>query len=174
MAYKKLLWGFLFFIDIRIGGFDILPDFIGFLSIFSGLALVEDRNEFYPKAKKIAFVMIFVSFFDLFSVEITTFNSTWTWGVLLFGLASTVAMLSMVYCICSGLSEEFDKSGLSELAIVTSKRWQLYLIATILMYVVILFPIPLIFILVALLSLVSYILMVELMHRASLELDWEA
>lgn len=55
-GFSKLFWGFLIILlDFRIQGFDILPDIIGYLMIYSGLTQLIYLSEHFKYAKNTLF-----------------------------------------------------------------------------------------------------------------------
>ena len=67
MPYNKMFWGFIvIFLDFRIGGFDIIPDFVGFIMIFQALSELELKNDIFSKARNFAGPMILLSIPDIY------------------------------------------------------------------------------------------------------------
>lgn len=64
MNYKKIYWGLLLLFDIRINGFDILPDTIAYILIFIGLIDLAKENDYFQSAKLITFPLMILSVFE--------------------------------------------------------------------------------------------------------------
>ena len=100
MGFKNLFWGFIFLFDLRIGGFDILPDFIAYILFYRGMNMLSDRNENFDKGKVFAIPLIFLSIFDIFQVStpITEIRNISFGGVgVLIGIGVTIINLMMIY-----------------------------------------------------------------------------
>ena len=130
--FGKLFWGFLIvLIDIRINGFDLLPDLIGFIMIVVGLGQLTQRNAIFGRARPYAASLLILSALDLFSR--TTAESS---GLELFGsaglafaylIALAVINLMLVFFICRGIGEMARAGGATELADLSVTRWQFFL-----------------------------------------------
>lgn len=176
MAFKKLFWGFIFLFDFRIGGFDILPDIVAYILFYQGLSILENRNDFFSKAKKFAFPMIFISIVSIYQVTVPITelgNTTFGFFGLVIGLVSTIINILMVYNICYGISNAAILINDSELESQAMFRWKLYLINSILIIGGILLPglMSILFFIIIIFSLLSYILMLGLMNNAANKLD---
>jgi len=57
LGFGKIFWGFLFFFDFRIQGFDILPDIIGYWLIYIGLKELVSMSSHFAAAQKYAVVL---------------------------------------------------------------------------------------------------------------------
>ncbi|MFO7612964.1 MAG: hypothetical protein R6W99_10900 [Clostridia bacterium] len=168
MSYRKLFWGFIFLFDFRIGGFDILPDFIGFIFIYIGLRALSGRNIEFKRAGNLALPLIFMSVFDLYQAPSSEANLL---GII-FGLALTLLIILMVRGICMGIRNEAEKAGNEGLASKASNRWGLFLAVNILLILFIVVPVlaAVLFIPFFILSIISYVLMVSLMKSAEYSL----
>lgn len=135
-GYHKMMWGLiLILIDIRIMGLDIMPDFIGYIMIVSGLGILADQNDFYTKAKPYALILFFLSFFDLFELNRNFLGDFITPTSLVFmaiGSIGTILKLFMYYNICQGIMELSGQQGLNQLKESTFYRWRGYFIFSLL------------------------------------------
>jgi hypothetical protein len=176
MGYKKLFWGFIFLFDFRISGFDVVPDFIGYILFYSGLTMLEEKNDYFRKAKRFAFPMIFISVLDLYQVPMQINNTgSSSLGILsiLVGFLTTIVGLLMVYNICLGIANEaqlIDNLGLESKA---NNTWKLYLGINVVLLVGMLLPglLGVFFIVLIILSIVSYLQMLHLMNSAAYQLE---
>lgn len=174
MGFNKLFWGFVFLLDFRLNGIDILPDIIGYVMFYQGLSILEEKNEFFGKGKKLAFPMIFLSIFDIYQPQINQIGSNplGITGILL-GITSLILGVMMVYNICNGISNEARLINNNELELQANNRWILYLINNIIILVGIIIPmlIGVFFIVIIIFSIVTYGLMLGLMKTASNTLE---
>jgi len=164
--------------DFRLGGIDILPDFIGFILFYTGLEGLIQRNQHFAAARQYALPLIFLSLFDIYQVQRPEFNIDLPGGIsLVIGLITTVLSLLMVYNLCTGIAEVAraqDNTRLQENALV---KWNYYLIANLLYLFSFLFVaiiIPPLAVIVVLLAIVAFIvvpiMMMLLMKQANEEL----
>ena len=65
---NRIFIGNLFvFLDFKFNGFDIIPDFIGYLIIISGLTLLSQYHSKYADAKKFAlFLFLRINIYNFF------------------------------------------------------------------------------------------------------------
>ncbi|WP_113672144.1 hypothetical protein [Vallitalea guaymasensis] len=174
MGFNKLFWGFIFLFDFRIGGIDILPDIIGYILFYQGLSILEEKNEYFGKAKKFAFPMIFLAIFDIYQPQINEIggNPLGVIGILM-GITSLILGIMMVYNICNGIANEARLTNNHQLESQANNRWHLYLINNIIIIAGIIIPmiIGVFFIVIIIFSLVTYVLMLGLMKTASHTLE---
>lgn len=131
MGFNKLFWGLLFMIDFRIGGFDILPDIIGYILMLSGLNLLNHENSFFESGKKFTYPLIVLSIFDIFQpaqqgsgVALGGYNFL----TFLIGLISIICYILLIYNICKGTAELAYAKENHEIAEMANKRWSYFLI----------------------------------------------
>ena len=106
-----IFFGYLLvFLNIRINGFDIMPDFIGYLLIFAGANKLRERSSYFSKARFWALFMGVVAFSDLLHLEIITIESELFMTLLVFvSVFFTVIPLYLMYLITKGVAElEWD------------------------------------------------------------------
>lgn len=175
MGFSKIYWGFLFFFDFRIQGFDILPDIIGYWLIYLGLKELVSMSSHFAEAKKYSVVLGILSVFDLYQVQmpIQQFNiGPLTGLIMLMGIIITIFDLLMVFHLCHGIAELAEGRGVIDLETIALNRWKYYLylrvvtavvgpIALIIPPLVIFLFIPLIVI-----SIIVFVLMMGLMKQA--------
>gem|GEM_PF-5048785 len=111
--YSQVIWGFvLVFVNINIGFFDILPDFIGYALVAAGLdGLGKDCPQFRKGAAPAA-IMFFVSLFTIFYPS-NVFNSEFSPSNLwLLGFAAfcPIVQLIIFYSVCRGIHSKFFQS----------------------------------------------------------------
>ncbi|WMJ23043.1 hypothetical protein RBG61_13795 [Paludicola sp. MB14-C6] len=65
-----IFWGYcLIFVDIRISGYDILPNFIGYVLIIIGLTKLSHYHQHFIIATFIARILFLLSLFDFYKVN---------------------------------------------------------------------------------------------------------
>ena len=144
-GYLHMSWGFLFvMLSFRIGGFDILPDFIGFILFIIGLSKLSHDNEWFQSAKVFAWISFFLSFATFYEFpETDTGNSPFVLNLML-GLAQIILLLIMVYRILKGVEHEAIKKEQQEMIYIAQDRWTQFLtvhIATFFLIFVMFIPI---------------------------------
>ncbi|WP_202708819.1 hypothetical protein [Sporosalibacterium faouarense] len=177
MGFNKLFWGFLFMFDFRFNGFDILPDFVGYIFIFIGLKTLMNKNQNFSTAKNLALPLIFLSILDIFQPQNNAGGVNITYGpplMLVIGIAVTVINLIMVYKICNGISELAQQQEKIELSKKAMTRWMLYLINNLIILLGFVVPglVAILFIVIIIYSFVMYILMLLLMRESERELGY--
>ncbi|MHB9094976.1 MAG: hypothetical protein ACYC21_09905 [Eubacteriales bacterium] len=140
-GFAKLFWGFLFvLLDFRIQGFDIFPDIVGYLLIYSGLGQLIVLNPHFQQARKYALPLTILSIFDLvqFQQPVSQFNfepSMLLYIVL--GTVITVIDLLMVYHLCTGIAKAAIDINQTELEMTAMNRWKYYLYSKIALIILI-------------------------------------
>lgn len=175
MGFSRIFWGFIFFLDFNINNFDILPDFIGVLLILSGLGLLQEANGRFSTARKLAWLLLLLSLFDIFKVNISINNfvlNPTNLFFLLIGAATMLLNILMVYNICMGIEEKANEASLWELAGKARNRWQLYLVFQLVLLLSLVFVVllPILFIPLFIFSIVTYVLILGLMKDAEREI----
>lgn len=129
--FNNLFWGFiLILLDFRIQGLDIIPDFIGYWKIYSGLKDLVAWNFHFEKAKKLVVPLGFLSILDIYQVQRPINEISFEPIFLVFiliGIIVSIIDLFMVFHICKGISEIAEERGEDELSEKAMNRWQWYL-----------------------------------------------
>lgn len=152
---KLAFWGLLFTaINIRIQGFDIVPDVIGYIIVINGLMKIEKYEDKFSSAKKAAYLLAVLALINIYQApagweywgtEATGLGQTTRDSVLfsagLFGNAPWLAMLFMfvgmaaslyfAYSLCAGMKALLNKVGDHALAGICDDRWKLIMAAQI-------------------------------------------
>ncbi|NDI36167.1 hypothetical protein [Chengkuizengella sediminis] len=171
MAFSRIFWGIIFWFDFRINGFDILPDIIGYVLIFSGLKLLLHINTHFISAQKISIPLIVLSMFNIFEINFGIF------GFLIF-VSFTILNLLLVFHLCKGIEVWAKYNGRYRLADEATHRWKIYFVLTVVAAVLmmgslVLLPIALLLVIPLLIAnIIALILLLTLMKNAEKELRY--
>lgn len=131
-AYNKLSWGMVFIIfNINLGPINILPNFIGYLLILSGLSVLSEQHPAFEKGKIPAGILVIITLKDI--INFGTVNSLQ--GVVpagnlwLSALGAVEQLLSLyvIYIICRGIYLVAEARGLEQLMDSSKARFYFYL-----------------------------------------------
>ncbi|TFE29450.1 hypothetical protein [Cohnella luojiensis] len=107
MNYSRIAWGLgLELIDFRIGGFDLLPDVLGYFLIMLGLSRMTPGHRCFQLARGAAGVLLVGSVLQLLGIQAgfsLTSNETPNIDVLALTGIIIAAELVMVFGICGGI-----------------------------------------------------------------------
>lgn len=130
-SYSRIAWGLsLELVDFRLGSFDLLPDFLGYLLIMLGLSGLRSNGRYFSIAWGAAGIQLVMSLLQLLGLQMgisLTSNETPSLNVLV--LASIVIALDlvMIYGICGGIrAHAFERRKL-ELAFSARGGWHVLL-----------------------------------------------
>lgn len=133
------MWGFLFLFDLRLNGFDLLPDFIGYILFYNGLGKLLDRHPDFAAARKPVIALIILSLPSLIEFRAEDFAITPTFLFFMaVGLVTVILDLYMVYHICRGIAGLAEGRGATLLQAKANTRWTLYLVLAIIVQVLML------------------------------------
>lgn len=101
-AYKHLFAGFLLaMLDINLGSFDILPDVVGYLLVFSGLGALhaETEIESFGVARIFSGVMAIIAVLELFTgtFRVAQMSSYIAYAVMVLGTLSQLLLVVWIY-----------------------------------------------------------------------------
>ncbi|ABR50301.1 hypothetical protein Amet_4221 [Alkaliphilus metalliredigens QYMF] len=132
--YSRLFWGLLItFFDIRFNEFNLLPDFVGYIIIFSALGGLTNYHDIFKKARPLAFVLIFLTIPDLYRGDpnlLAGAEGLLSYSMLEMGvnMISGIIELLLAYYIFEGTRILAVERELKELAQQCHSRWKAYLI----------------------------------------------
>lgn len=107
---KNIFIGYiLIFFHLKINGFDLLPDFIGYILIVIGLGQLAAESEQFVKAKSWAVIMTIVS---VFSCIVGLFGGGYNFALSLVSLVFCCIGLYLMYLIGHGISETEKNRGI--------------------------------------------------------------
>lgn len=175
-------------INIRIQGFDIFPDVIGYIMAIVGLGRIEKYSGCFSSAKIAAYLLTVLSLFNLYQAPIqntappgmltmmnnVSFNAgifgPVPWLAVLFMIAGMLANLYFAYFMCRGMKNLLLNVGDDTLAGICDDRWKLILVAQIgalVSVLIALIGIPfgtilaILFIILALIALILFLLLIH-------------
>lgn len=172
MGFKQIFWGTVFLFDFRINGYDILPDFIGYILITAGLTTVMHLNKKFEYARIFSTILIIPSVFTIYeggNLEISSisqiFEVAYASFILLSGFLITILFLFYVYFLYTGIQEEATKIPDMDLANKAKLVFVFILITSISSYIAII--LPLLFIPIFILSVIIIVLSLLTLASAS-------
>lgn len=180
-GYNRLFWGMLFIIfDINIGAINILPNFIGYLFILSGLSILISQHKNFEKGKVPGILLTLLTLKDIYhnpqnNILAGEFHNLSLY-TLIIGSVVTVLNLYLIYIICKTIYELCEERGLSCLKNNTKHYWMLYFVVTVLflLYTPLSINLPsgynVIMIIVSILQLVSAFWIAWMFRRCKVEL----
>lgn len=173
-GFRELFWGFLLLFDFRFNGVDLLPDVIGYLLFYNGLAKLEVYSHHFSTSRKLMIPLLLLSIPDIYSGWWNPGSPfAFVYSLLLIGLN-----LFAVYHLCNGVKELTIDNQRLDLTEKTNNRWLLYLVVNLISAVLTLgfsFGMPfLLFIALFISSIVALVLMMDLMKKCEAELEPES
>lgn len=163
-SFKKIFWGYLFLlINLRIMGFDILPDFIGYIIILFGVRELSTQNEYFAKAVNMNYILIFLSLFGIYEVteglgvQPNGLNNPITF---ILGIVSIIVDLYFMYNLFMGIRDMSDERNIIDLYNKSDDYWGYYWKLTVATFIGILFAfIPVIGLIYLLIIVVLFIVL---------------
>jgi hypothetical protein len=136
-GYKRLFWGMLLIIfNINIGFINILPDFAGYILIYSGLNILSSQNQTYQKAKIPAVILMILTLKNLIYDPNSNILSGQIYDLgliaMIIGTIVDVIKIYLIYILCNGICELCNERELKELMNFTNGSWKFYLITSVL------------------------------------------
>lgn len=167
--------------DFRIQGIDILPNVIGYLLMYSGLANLSSYSTEFATAKKYSIPLTVLSLLSLYQVQTPVGQVTFdplTLGLTVIGIITAVLDLLLVYHLCLGIIDLAKNQANAELQDLAERRWKYYLFYKVIF--ALWFPLGLVapfllaigFIPMFILSIAVLVLMMGLMKRSQNTLQY--
>ena len=177
MGFNRIFWGMLFMFDFRIGGFDILPDIIGYILFFLGLNILENKDSYFKTAKKFTYPLLIISLIDIYQSPREFYGIT-SYEIMIFivSIISTISFILLIYNVCKGIGHMARIKEKHDLDDISTKRWQYFLMVHVFSIISIIvglvFPALLLIIVIPLFvaMLIVLILIMTLFKRAEREL----
>ena len=111
-GFYLIFWGLLLQYNIVIKGFDILPDFLGYILIYKGLMILASENKYFAIASKITLPLIVLSLVNFYNFQyhpdllLTLSYTLDSIKVIVFG-----SNMYLIYNLCRGsiiIAEDID------------------------------------------------------------------
>jgi len=110
-AYNKVFIGFIFvFFHFKLNGFDLLPDFVGYLLAAGGLAALSVYAPVFSRARLAAFALACVEGFGLVCTLLHVWEDTGSWFDWAFTLASAAGALTLFLFMGKGMAEMLEQA----------------------------------------------------------------
>ena len=129
---RKFYWGFFFImLSFRIQGFDILPDFAGYILFAIGFNSLSEKSEHFKVAAKFNMPLVVISLFSIYQWPLQTQNNN---SALIVGLSMIFSIilfalnLYVVFNLFMGIHDMMyqNGSGNSALAAEAEQKWNQY------------------------------------------------
>ncbi|MBS4197287.1 hypothetical protein [Lederbergia citri] len=132
-AFTKIFWGFMIvFLDLKINQFDLLPDFIGYFIVVSGLIDLSTFSFYFKRANIYAIFLGLASIPTYFIGEINILGgfipSTSTILILATLSIMTLIHLALIYYLLIGSIELANQHKKESLAYTTKNNLKIYII----------------------------------------------
>lgn len=115
-GYKKIFWGFIFtFLDINLGTFDILPNFLGYYFIYLGCVKLAEEDEYFSKACTPAMFLIGMEVILLINKvfmqdPLRIYGGFSMMGTII-GLATRVVGIVLLYYVIKGIYNVSERNN---------------------------------------------------------------
>lgn len=132
-GYNKIFWGLIFtIVNINLGPIDILPNFIGYLLILSGLSIVEGQHVIYKKGRLPAIILSILSLKDFFTANqgniLTGQAAPLNLGLMLLGALVNLIGIYLIYVVCKGIYLVSSERGIQDLSDNAKGSFKFYFI----------------------------------------------
>jgi hypothetical protein len=129
---RKFYWGFFFImLSFRIQGFDILPDFVGYIFFALGFSSLSEKSEHFRVAAKFNMPLLVISLFSIYQWPTQAPNNNSTLMIGLGVLVSVILFalnLYVVFNLFMGIHDIIsqNENGNSALAVEAEEKWKQY------------------------------------------------
>ncbi len=132
-GYKRLFWAMVIIsFNINIGFINILPDFIGYSLIYSGLGILSSQYKLYEKGKIPAMLLILLTLKDIWNDPRSNILTGGIYNVglitLIIGSIIIIIKIYLIYILCTGVYVLCIERGLNELVESVMFSMKFYLI----------------------------------------------
>lgn len=140
-AYNKLFWGMMFIVfNINLGPINIMPNFIGYMLILSGLNILANQQSQFEKGKTPAFILILLSIMDIVNIEGAdilnvglSINNLAAIFITAIGVVENLICIYLIYILCKGIYLLSEERGIVELKESARVRFNYYLITAVIL-----------------------------------------
>lgn len=193
---KLAFWGLIFtVINIRIQGFDIVPDVVGYIMVIVGLGRIEKYEKNFTMAKWAAIILAVLALNNIYQAPVQhkvnqmgmeqTVASSMNFNAGMFGAVLWLAVILIIvglavniyfiYSMCMGIKNLSNQVGDYKLAEICDDRWKLILgsevgllISALLVLLEIMFGVfmVMLFGVLTLVALVMFLLLINHAHKS--------
>lgn len=160
-GFRPIFWGMLFLFGGRIGGWDLLPDAIGYGLIYIGFSRLSKQGGPFASGRQLPLILLVLS--------IPTLNAAWlpgSWLGVLYPIGLAALQLSMVYSLIKGIRQLAMAQNRLDLYDMARNCWRLYAVGCCLSIAISgLLRISLLLVLVGLFVLLARVLLLVLLSR---------
>ena len=166
-SFMRIFWGLLFVVlDINLSNIDVIPDFLGYILIYTALNSLEQFHPQFRNAKRFASVMVIVSSAQMLHIDPLSISS----------LLGTALDALMIWHTCTAIADMALARGNLSLSEASTERRNLYSTIALTNLAVTAFlsispgSIGVLIIPLVIISITVVVLVMMLMRRASIEL----
>ena len=132
-GYKRLFWAMVIIsFNINIGFINILPDFIGYIFIYSSLCILSSQHKLYEKGKIPTVILILLTLKDIWNDPSSNIlaGEIYNVGILTLIIGSIVIIIKiyLIWILCTGVYELCKERGLNELLESSRSSMKFYLV----------------------------------------------
>ena len=130
-GYNRLFWGMVFIsFNINLGFINILPDFAGYIFIYSGLSILSSQHKLYEKGKTPAAILILLTLKDIWHDPNNNILTVQFYDIglvtLIIGTITIIIKVYLLYILCKGIYELCKERGLNKLMDSIISSWKFY------------------------------------------------
>jgi uncharacterized membrane protein len=142
-GYNRLFLGMIFILfHINLGPISVLPSFVGYIFIYSGLNILSSQHKIYEKGKLPAIILVVLTLKDVWHNQDNSIviGNSQSLGLvtMLIGAVVAVVDLYLIYIICKGIWELCKERELDSLMTNTTDAWKFYFVISL----IFLFSVP--------------------------------
>ncbi|MBD8497828.1 hypothetical protein [Paenibacillus arenosi] len=128
-AFKRILWGLVFLIDIRLWGVvDVLPDVFGMLLVLKSLTELQQTAPSFYRAKRFMPVVIVLTGYEFIGPFVAGLmgEQLWLWSAIVQSIAILATNIYLIWLLTSGVREWANGKSLLKLADTAKRRGMFY------------------------------------------------
>jgi len=176
-GFNIIFYGMLFvLINLPVNGFDIFPDFIGYILFAIGYEKLKNKSIYFERVRKFIWLLILISFVAFYrAAYMQTPDMSRIVPEILLAVITFVFIMLNFYNLFKGIRDMADKKGCLDISAEADKRWkQIVILNVMALLLVIVIFIPVINILyilaLAVFSIYMAVKMMKLIKRCSKDL----
>ncbi|MDF2505332.1 hypothetical protein [Clostridium sp.] len=147
-GYNRLFWGMVVIIfHINLGPISVLPSFVGYMLIYSGLNILSAQHKIYEKGRLPAIILVILTLKDVWHNQDNSImiGNSYNLGLatMIIGAVTAVVDLYLIYIICKGICELCKERELDSIMTNTTDAWKLYFVISLIFLICVPFSINL-------------------------------